>query len=122
MKVQDLSDRRLEYWVGKARGLREVKWEDGVPLEYGEFKPELWHWSYYEYATSWYCTGPLMKDIEELYFRRAFHSEPFEGYVCEIGRVGVHVGANSKHGETKLIAFCRAYVAAKFGDEFPNEP
>lgn len=68
----------------------------------------------YHPAHNWAHGGPILDRWEEVEFVRL----PSDGLTrCRLGRVGVHSGANTKTGRTKLEAAMRAHVASRFGEE-----
>lgn len=112
MKVSELEDAELDYWVAKAIG-KEVESEDGGKTWFSYHDAEnlaLAIKEYWEPSSDWSQLGPLIEeyeiDLEAPRLREDYWSaNTGEG---DFGGMG--------DGETPLIAACRAIVASKYGE------
>lgn len=115
MKTSELSGAALDWAVAKAVG--ELVYEDGEPVEIHVCRRNedgstyFWtceHSFGYEPSTNWEQGGPLLDELDVwLSSDEGEHS----------ASTHPHVNEHIRSGPTKLIAACRAIVAAKLGDE-----
>jgi hypothetical protein len=113
MKITRLKGALLDYMVLKAEGYAPHNggpyWvKDGMPVvKLSEWQPSV----------NWAQGGPIIEreNIELLRFQGTRSDGSF-GSVWYGGRDLRRQGA-----DTPLVAAMRAYVAAKFGEEFPSE-
>lgn len=117
MKVSELKDNKLDYWVARAEGLSinpEVCQPDrGVFVGHGGGDLD-----FFEPSEEWAQGGPILeREMIELSHDRDWREDG------EFGRVwqGYHAGYGYMDGDTPLIAAMRAYVASKFGDEVDDQ-
>jgi hypothetical protein len=115
VKVSELKDEQLDFWVAKAGKLDVVlRTYSGVkqvflaPLPYQEFPDER-----YSPSTDWSQGGPIIEreKIDSIYHQDA------KLWQCSMFGRG-HIQA---FGNSKLIAAMRCYVASKFGENVPDE-
>jgi hypothetical protein len=124
MKVCELRDALLDYWVARAEGIDDVVIRGDACLtcwvEVGGLSAGLG----YPASTDWGFAGPIIE-------RERIGIEPWDD-----GRTGAAIwvattfenrvtssllSRRSKSGGTPLIAAMRCYVASKFGEEVPDE-
>jgi hypothetical protein len=101
MKVSELKDELLDYWVAKANDVTEVHVVDGRCLiNHIHWKPSL----------DWSQGGPIIqKEGINLSHSLEAGSEPCTAYMRS--------GRHRHKGLTPLIAAMRCYVDFKFGEE-----
>jgi hypothetical protein len=101
MKVSDLKDELLDYWVAKANNAAEVHVVDAHCLiDHVRWQPSV----------DWSQGGPIIeKEGINLGHSLEPGSEPCVAYMRS--------GRNRHKGLTPLIAAMRCYVDSKFGEE-----
>jgi hypothetical protein len=101
MKVSELKDELLDYWVAKANDVTEVRVLDAHCLvNHAPWEP----------STDWSQGGPIIeREGINLSHSLEAGSEHCTAYMRS--------GRYRQRGLTPLIAAMRCYVASKFGDE-----
>ncbi len=107
MKVSELQDAELDYWVAKAEAEQDgfVRFYLGM----GAAQP-------FKYSNRWELAGPIIE--RERITVQALHN-----------MAGQHVGWSAKarewaregEGPTPIIAAMRAFCASRFGEEVPDQ-
>lgn len=101
MKVSELKDELLDYWVAKANGATEVRVVDAHCLvDHVPWKPSI----------DWAQGGPI---IEREGINLSHSLEPGSEHCVAYMRSG----RNRQKGLTPLVAAMRCYVDFKFGEE-----
>ncbi len=101
MKISELKDELLDYWVAKASDMEEVHVVDSHCLVNG---------SRWEPSIDWAQGGPI---IEREGINLSHSLEPGSEHCTAYMRSGRHL----QKGRTPLIAAMRCYVDLKFGEE-----
>lgn len=131
MKTSELTGTLLDYWVAKAEGLEP--WA-GATMPKGEFMWEVPHstaprvgWLSHKFSRDWSLSGPII-ERERI---AVWSGGAAQWHAILPGANGGaypgdedYIDANSDNaspGPTPLIAAMRAYVAAKLGDELPDQ-
>jgi hypothetical protein len=120
MKVFDLTDTQLDYWVARCEKLlngHEQLFPNERPVKGLWLRGQL-----YSPSTNWALGGPLI-EREQISIRHI--PCPIMGqiiaasieYIPASPTDPARMGAGWWAGDTPLIAAMRAYVASKFGDE-----
>ncbi len=106
MKVSELEDEKLDYWVAKA--------SEDLPSWFTHEQIDAIARAK-KYSSDWAQGGPIIEQ-EAGTFGIASNDQSFEqvSYWCEMGRT---ITRYRMSGPTHLIAAMRAYVASKFGAE-----
>ena len=112
IKVSELTDELLDYWVAMASDLNPVLHKVGKTHDGGEVYIE--HVSckghaFYRPSADWSQAGPIIDRMKPTSF---YYWEPTDKWTCAWGE-----GPRWRKGETALVAAMRAYVASKFGEE-----
>lgn len=119
MKVSELHDVKLDYWVAKVIGESVVE----HPIQGGWTirQDEEWPMAYFplpEYSSDWSQCGPLIEKYKVTL-------EPGAGWFCSpdkwLARIVDDRGETGIIAETPQIAICRCIVASKYGDEVEDE-
>ncbi len=121
MKVSELQDAELDYWVAKAEGLPVVRLECGDGFECYPDEAPLSAGYYYKFSRSWAEAGPIIEREKIATFPVWYApASDFAWGATEPG-YAVNYSAPMAVGPTPLIAAMRAYVASKFGEEVPDQ-
>src|SRR5687768_4216386 len=120
MKISELEDAKLDYWVAKIMGRSDgrdwgIVWNPEECLIYdGEDEIK------YSPSTDWSQGGPI---IERFGIDTVVQMESAGGIVAEEQRVwgACRDGWVEYWGPTPLIAAMRCFVASKFGEEVLDE-
>lgn len=103
MKVSELKSAQLDYWVGKAEGLKPRIGLNGECYTFdGKYFP----------STNWAQGGPIIE-------KEKIISVPPGNYFSEWVAIKKK---NRGKGSTPLIAAMRCYVASKYGGEVKEKP
>lgn len=115
MKVMDLSNTQLDFWVAKAEGI-EVKYSSS-----GEFWRVIDVEGVIQWLPhgDWSQGGPIIEREGIGFFRAPTPGNPEYGE--ELWVASDAQDEYTQRGKTPLIAAMRAYVAAKFGEELPDQ-
>jgi hypothetical protein len=112
MKTSDLTGAQLALWVARAEGFADAAVYDGVCAHSFE---DTAHWPYAPHER-WDEGGPIIeRDKIALECPRGGQWEA-TAWTAEPDRKWVVA-----YGDTALVAAMRAFVAAKYGDDAPDE-
>lgn len=111
MKVTELSNTQLDYWVAKAEGI-EVRYSDARQYWRIIGEPDEIQWLPHR---DWSQAGPIM-EREGIGFQRqapaAASGEETQAWLASDAR-----GDIRQYGPNPLVAAMRVYVAGAFGEE-----
>jgi hypothetical protein len=114
MRVSELEDAKLDYWVGKVNGWEMAITPDGKCIV---TKIGIDDWlAGYSPSTDWSQGGPIIGRTKM----------EFETVIGDFFMASIVAGNETKYiehigiGKTHLIAAMRCYVASKFGEEVPD--
>ena len=121
MKVAELSDASLDYWVGKATGadVYIIKHGPDGDMQSCYMKVDVGNDCLFNPRINWSLLGPLIDK-----YNINLESNAYDGLRGAYRDEDVDDEGNNKAGmlgETYLIAACRCIVASVFGEELPEQ-
>jgi hypothetical protein len=122
MKASELEGAKLDYWVAKTLGDRLARIVGAEEHERCETRfGEQWPWSRFMPSRAWMDGGPIIEREGIEWEQQSSTDGMTSGWLASVEPKSGKPNPPWQWGETQLIAAMRAYVAAKYGDEVPEE-